>query len=210
MVAIDAVKPHPRNARKGNVKMIAASLERFGQTKPIVVQQSTGFVVAGNHTLAAAEKLGWKEIEVVYVDMDDQQASDYLLVDNRTSDVARYKESDLLKIAQPRLDELSEFWSADDIDELVSVAAQQDGEIDVDAGAPIVEESTGGTVSKDGPSKEARERTEPMRDIVILMRASDAVEFGAKISELMKLYGTATMSETVQRAIDDALTVARA
>jgi hypothetical protein len=49
IVPIDSVTLHPNNPRRGDVEAVAASLARFGQQKPIVVQASTGYVVAGNH-----------------------------------------------------------------------------------------------------------------------------------------------------------------
>lgn len=56
---IDSLTLHPQNYRQGDVENIAASLDRFGQVRPIVVQASTGHVVAGNHTLKAAISLDW-------------------------------------------------------------------------------------------------------------------------------------------------------
>ena len=47
VVPIESVTLHPNNARRGNVDAVAASLARFGQQKPIVVQASTRYVVAG-------------------------------------------------------------------------------------------------------------------------------------------------------------------
>lgn len=57
----------PANVRKHNEKnldAIKASLTRFGQQKPIVIDKS-GVVRAGNGTLAAAKALGWAEIDCV-------------------------------------------------------------------------------------------------------------------------------------------------
>ncbi|HEY8868153.1 MAG TPA: ParB N-terminal domain-containing protein [Candidatus Limnocylindrales bacterium] len=59
---IESIKLHPRNPRIGDVEAVANSLRRFGQQKPLVVQASTLFCVAGNHLLRAAQSLGWTEI----------------------------------------------------------------------------------------------------------------------------------------------------
>ena len=59
--------PEPANVRvRGdrNIETIAASLMRFGQQKPIVVDEA-GRAVAGNGTLEAPRSLGWKKIAVV-------------------------------------------------------------------------------------------------------------------------------------------------
>lgn len=102
-VSIDSVEPHPRNPRRGDVSAIVASLTRFGQRKPIVVQASTRYVVAGNHLLAAALSLGWTEIAANVQEMDDTEATAFMLADNRTADLGGYDEALLAEI----LDELS-------------------------------------------------------------------------------------------------------
>lgn len=97
-VVIDDVKPYPDNPRFGNVDAIAESLEAHGQFRPLVVQKSTGYVLAGNHTLIAAKRLEWKKIAVTYIDVDDEQAARIVLVDNRTSDLAHYDEPALAEL----------------------------------------------------------------------------------------------------------------
>ena len=85
---IDDFKTHPRNVRQGDVGAISESLKAHGQYRPIVVQRSTGYVLAGNHTFMAAKSLGWDKIAVTYVDCDEEQATRILLVDNRANDLA--------------------------------------------------------------------------------------------------------------------------
>ena len=97
-VALDDLIPHPDNARQGDVGAIAESLKAHGQYKPIVVQASTGFVIAGNHTLQAARVLGWPELEVVKIDVDDDEARRIMLVDNRTTDLATYDDEGLARV----------------------------------------------------------------------------------------------------------------
>src|SRR5699024_2137480 len=94
-VDISTLSPHPDNARQGNTDLIAQSLEHNGQYRPLVVQKSTGHVLAGNHTLAAAHQLGWTQVAATFVDVDDTAAKKILLADNKTSDEATYDE-DLL------------------------------------------------------------------------------------------------------------------
>lgn len=86
VVPIGSVKKHPNNPRRGNIDVIVESLEVNGQYKSIVVQQSTGYILAGNHTWQAAKKLGWSEIAVTFLDVDDTKALQILLADNRASD----------------------------------------------------------------------------------------------------------------------------
>lgn len=88
------------NARKHdtkNLKAIAASLEKFGQRKPIVVHH--GKVIAGNGTLEAAKMLGWSEITITEVpeNWDEDTAKAYAIADNRTAELADWNEEVLVK-----------------------------------------------------------------------------------------------------------------
>lgn len=51
-IDIDDVEPHPQNARVHDLESIKASLTRFGQTKPIVVQKATMHVCGGQRDAA--------------------------------------------------------------------------------------------------------------------------------------------------------------
>lgn len=122
-VRLDKVRPSPRNPRRGDIAAITDSLRRFGQQKPIVVQKSTGHIVAGNHLFRAAEALGWDKIAANVVDMTDDQAKAFLIADNRTADLGAYDQEELAKL----LGELSadgQLWATgydeDDVAELVA------------------------------------------------------------------------------------------
>lgn len=95
-VPIADLEPYPGNPRRGNVQAIVESLEAHGQFRPIVVQASTNYILAGNHTVQAAQQLGWTEIDAWVLDVDDDDAKRILLADNRTSDLGFYDDGDLL------------------------------------------------------------------------------------------------------------------
>lgn len=97
---------YPGNARRGDVDAIAESLKVHGQFQPIIVQQSTNYVLVGNHTLKAAQKLRWAEVAVCYVDVDDVQAKKIVLVANRTADLGTY-DLDALSALLQDLDDLA-------------------------------------------------------------------------------------------------------
>jgi len=105
-VSISSLTAYPTNPRRGDTDAIASSLTAHGQYRPIVVQASTKFVLAGNHTLKAAKKLGWKKIKAVLVDVDDDTAKKIVLADNRLTDLAGYNEPLLKSLLQalPELD----------------------------------------------------------------------------------------------------------
>lgn len=96
---VDQLRELEGNPRKGDIDAVARSYSRFGQTKPIVARHNddgTGTVIAGNHQLKAARKLGWSEIAVVWRDdLTDDEARGLALADNRTADLGSY-DDDLL------------------------------------------------------------------------------------------------------------------
>jgi hypothetical protein len=97
----------PANARKHsdrNLDAIKASLTRFGQQKPIVID-SSGVVRAGNGTLAAAKALGWAEIDCVVSDLAGAEATAYAIADNRTAELAEWDDAVLAATLQSLADE---------------------------------------------------------------------------------------------------------
>jgi len=85
----------PANARKHperNLDAIAASLRRFGQRKPVVVQKAGMIVRAGNGTVTAARSLGWSHVAAVVVDEASVDATAFAIADNRTAELAEWDE----------------------------------------------------------------------------------------------------------------------
>lgn len=121
-VEINSVQPHPRNVRQGDIGAISVSLDAHGQYKPILVQRSTNYIIAGNHTWKAATQLGWTEIAVQFLDLDDDKALRILLADNRATDLATYDEHALAEILSEyarSYDMAGLLWDQDDLDDLL-------------------------------------------------------------------------------------------
>ena len=89
-ISVDKLRCHPANPREGDVGAVWESIEQNGFFGALVVQKSSGHVLAGNHRLLAAREAGMDEVPVIYVDVDDEHAMRILLADNRTSDIATY------------------------------------------------------------------------------------------------------------------------
>jgi len=88
MVAIDELKPHPKNPRKHSekaIKKLVASIREFGWTNPILVSKD-GYILAGHARLKAAEKAGIQEVPVIYLELEGAKAEAYLVADNRLQD----------------------------------------------------------------------------------------------------------------------------
>lgn len=105
-VPVGSVQPHPQNPRIGNVDAIADSVETNGFYGTLIVQKSSGNIIAGNHRWKAAVQLGMETVPAIMVDVDDEEAVRILLADNRTSDLGSYDDSSLADLLSslPTLD----------------------------------------------------------------------------------------------------------
>lgn len=100
-VPIGSLKPHPRNPRQGDVDSVMASLKEHGQYKPLVVNGRAPLkdvIAAGHHTWLAARKLGWEEIGIVRVNVDEAKHLQIMLIDNKTSDAGTYDDAILAEV----------------------------------------------------------------------------------------------------------------
>jgi ParB-like chromosome segregation protein Spo0J len=100
-VPIGSVNHDAANARKHgekNMAAIVASLTRFGQRAPIVVQRKGMVVRAGNGRLAAAKSLGWSHIAAVVVDDESVEAVAFAIADNRTAELAEWDQETLASL----------------------------------------------------------------------------------------------------------------
>ncbi len=91
--SIDTLTPYARNARRHSRKQlrkIADSLEKNGQTFPILIDEH-GNVLVGHARLEAAKLLGWTSIETrCLIGMTEAEKRAYILADNRLAEEARW------------------------------------------------------------------------------------------------------------------------
>lgn len=143
---IDSVQPYPGNARKHNLEVLRESIRLHGQYRAIIVQRSSGYIIAGNGTWQACREEGFAGVAVDYVDVDDDQARRILLVDNRSNDVAGYDDQAL----------------ADLLTSLSDLAGTGFREADVADLLASLERGGGGLVDPDFvPAAELEPRTQP-------------------------------------------------
>ena len=85
-VAIDTLRPPPRNTRRhpeAQITEFCRALLMFGQTRPIVIDEE-GMVLAGNGLVEAAKKLEWREVQAIRMaGLSDTDKSKLILSDNR-------------------------------------------------------------------------------------------------------------------------------
>jgi ParB-like chromosome segregation protein Spo0J len=104
VIPIDDLQLDPNNARKHsekNISAISKSLTQFGQRKPIVITKDF-VVIAGNGTVEAARKIGWKGLNAVLApeDWDEETIKAFALADNRTAELATWDSEILLSQLQ--------------------------------------------------------------------------------------------------------------
>lgn len=85
------LKPFDQNARthsKKQIKQIAASIERFGWTNPVLVDAHGG-VIAGHGRLEAAKLLGLETVPTICLEnMSEAEIRAYVIADNRLAELA--------------------------------------------------------------------------------------------------------------------------
>ena len=85
-ISIDDLIPYVNNARthdEAQVAQIAASIKEFGFNNPILIDSKSG-IIAGHGRLAAARKLGLKEVPAIRLGhLTDVQRKAYIIADNK-------------------------------------------------------------------------------------------------------------------------------
>lgn len=86
MWPLERLVPYERNARTHSpeqVAQIAASIQEFGFTNPILVDGADG-ILAGHGRLAAAKDMGLSEVPVIVLDhLSPEQRRAYVIADNQ-------------------------------------------------------------------------------------------------------------------------------
>lgn len=106
--------PYPGNPRRGDQDAITASIRDLGLYRPIIIQRSTGHVLAGNHTLRALLDLGATHVPVTWLDVDDTRAAAVVARDNLTSNLGTEDPADLLALLTSATDVLALSGYADE------------------------------------------------------------------------------------------------
>jgi ParB/RepB/Spo0J family partition protein len=87
---IETLVPYENNPRinEAAVEHVARSIAEYGFKVPIVVDKDM-VIIAGHTRLEAAKSLGLKTVPVIVADdLTEQQAKEFRLVDNRTSEMS--------------------------------------------------------------------------------------------------------------------------
>lgn len=85
MVPIAELHTHPEQVNEPDIGAIAESMRFHGFYGDVYVQASTNNIIAGHGRVAAAEQIGYTEVPVCYLDVDDDTATRILLIDNEAA-----------------------------------------------------------------------------------------------------------------------------
>ncbi|MFL5101980.1 MAG: site-specific DNA-methyltransferase [Xanthobacteraceae bacterium] len=90
-VAIDELRPYPRNPRThstAQIDQIARSIQRFGFTNPVLID-GNNLIIAGHGRLQAARSLGYSVVPVLRIEhLSEAEKRAYILADNRLAENA--------------------------------------------------------------------------------------------------------------------------
>lgn len=86
-VPIDSLKENPDNAREhgSEIEELVQSIDRFGFAGEIKVDKDMN-IIAGHGRLIAAKRNGMKEVPVMVLPFNKEEAKAFALIDNKTSD----------------------------------------------------------------------------------------------------------------------------
>ena len=136
---LDKLRMAPYNPRKdlkpGDVEYekLKRSIEHFGYVEPIIVNDRTGVVIGGHQRVKVLKDLGYKEADVVHVDLDETDEKALNIALNKISgDWDAEKLEDLLRELNLDTDidiELTGFDTSE-LDTLFSGSIDKDDEFD--------------------------------------------------------------------------------
>lgn len=156
VVPIDSVRPHPRNPNRGSVPAVRESLRSHGIFRSIVVQQSTGYVLAGNTTWAASKAEGLAEVPIIELPVSDDEAVKIMLVDNRAAQIGDgYDDMVLAELLRELPDLEGTGWEPAELDALLEemATALDEGEDDATPQVPADAVTRPGDVWLLGPHR---------------------------------------------------------
>jgi hypothetical protein len=205
LVPISEIEHHPDNPRRGDVPVVAESLSLFGQLKPIILHtyagQSVPFIVAGNHTTRGAthERNAWSHIAAVTPELTDEEADKFLLMDNRSSDLASNDEAVLAVMLQRMMDAgqlEGTGYSADDVDDLLSsmdsVATVEEGEFQGDYAENPAETAERFTAPGEGVK---------MKEALLMYPEAQFEKFTGMLTKLREEWGIENGRDIVYEAV---------
>ena len=149
---ISELRPYPRNARthsRKQIKQIKASIEEFGFTNPILIDENDQ-IMAGHGRVEAAKLLGLAEIPTVQIGhLSAAQKKAYIITDNRLAELAGWDKEiltvELQSLQAEGFDVVITGFETAKLDILFDAAADKksdrDGDDNIPAAGPAVSQA---------------------------------------------------------------------
>lgn len=98
LMQVTGLKPHPKNPSEITeeaVRKLADSMQQYGFTTPIEIQDGSNIILAGHRRFAAAKLLGLRLVPCIVHKMEDAEALAYLIANNQHSKDHRWAKPQL-------------------------------------------------------------------------------------------------------------------
>ena len=207
---------NPRKHDKKNMDAILSSLKAYGQVEPIVVQESTKMIIAGNARVNAMKSLGWTEGQAVILDVDDVVSRKLSIALNRSGELAGWNEETLAK-------HLSELSDLDDFDaeelgfsdsELMKLVSEFEGMMDeIEIDTPTTEKTMDGEYFEDSNTESLVKipaglvpdgmKSSHIRMVQLFFNEETEPSFRFWVRGLSEVFGKDNISDTVWAAIKE-------
>ncbi len=182
--SVDSLEPrkvNPRTHSDKQIDQIAASIETFGFTNPLLID-AEGIVIAGHGRLRAAKQLGMETVPTIRLDhLSENQIRALVIADNKLAELAGWDE-DLLSL---ELQDFADLALEEDLDFDLGVIGFDDAEL-----ARLLQQETDGATGDDDVPSTVKKRCKP----------GDLWQLGNH----RLLCGDATNAEDVARVLDGA------
>lgn len=123
-VNIDTIRPYWRNPRKNDnaVEPVKESIRNYGYNQPIVVDDDN-VIIVGHTRYKALRELGYKNIAIVKLELDDEKAKQYRIADNKTNEKAEWDEDLLLYELREveGLEDMKIFFDDGELDSIINI-----------------------------------------------------------------------------------------
>lgn len=196
-IPVDKIHEHPDNPRRGDDRSVGESIGKSGFFGAILVQRSTGNIVAGNTRFRVMRGDGATSIPGFWIDCDDTTATRILLADNRTSDLAFYDDEQLFGLLQQLVD--TDGLDGTGYDRAAFELLLQSVE---------ASEIVGGIRQGMTPDDRIDEYTQlDIRSIILPYEAVVYELIASQLAQLRELWGMVTNADVVQRLVAEAVNV---
>ena len=122
-ININQIKPYWNNPRNNSeaVASIKNSIQRYGYNSPIAIDKNN-VIIAGHTRFMALNEMGKEEVEIIRLDLDEQKAKEYRIVDNKSNELSLWDNEALLKELKEIADiePIKEFFPEQNLDNILN------------------------------------------------------------------------------------------